>query len=209
MKRHLMSIIIALLFCCNVTFAADFGPVWENTILPHEGGYSNNIHDPGNWTGGKEGKGRFLGTKYGIAASVYGTSLLKQGIIIKHLTKDQARKIYERDYWLRYHFNKLESQGISEELCDEVVNMGPGGGQALLEKVWKEIEWATKRPVPVPARFTPETIQWINDYTRERDNRVAFYNSVRIKRVKYYINIVHKKPRMKQFLSSWIDRSVD
>jgi len=206
--------IIFWIICCmlgsvNPAHGADFLPVWENTILPHEGGYSNNIHDPGNWTGGKEGKGRFLGTKYGIAASVYGTSLLKKGIIIKHLTKDQAREIFKADYWDALYLGDLKSQGIADELCDETVNTGKGQTGKLLERVFAEIEWATKEKIPVSPEFTPETIQWINEYTRERGNRVAFYNSVRLKRVKFYVNLVKKRPKMKQFFLAWVDRSVD
>jgi hypothetical protein len=39
--------------------------------IAHEGGYSNDPDDPGNWTGGKVGVGRLLGTKFGIAAKGY------------------------------------------------------------------------------------------------------------------------------------------
>lgn len=208
MIKRLIAIIF-IIFIAQVAPAADFGPVWEKTILPHEGGYANNIHDPGNWTGCKEGQGRMLGTKYGISACAYGTTLLKKGIIIKHMTPDQARVIFERDYWLKYHFEKLASQGIADELCDESVNMGGGAAEALLGKVFREIEWSRRAPVPVPAEFTPETIAWINQFTKERPNRIAFYNSIRIKRVKFYIDLVHRRPVMRQFLLSWIDRSVD
>ncbi|MFA5754264.1 MAG: glycosyl hydrolase 108 family protein [Patescibacteria group bacterium] len=207
MKRFIATIIFLLI--AQPLVAADFLPVWNNTILPHEGGYSNNIHDPGNWTGGKEGVGRFLGTKYGIAASTYGTSLLREGLIIKHLTKDQARKIYERDYWLKYHFDKLKSQGIADELCDEAVNMGGAGAERLLTKVLIEIYWTGTPIPPIPAKFTPETIQWINDYTKERSNRVAFFNSIRIKRIKFYTDLVKRRPAMKQFFAGWIKRTVD
>lgn len=208
MLKKILMVLFIFLLCCGVALGADFLSVWEKTILPHEGGYSNNIHDPGNWTGGKEGKGRFLGTKYGIAASVYGTSLLRKGIIIKHLTKDQAREIFKRDYWDAFSFGDLKSQGIADELCDETVNTGPGQVQALLEKAFKEISW-TGIKVPVPPKLTPETIQWINDYTQSRCNRVAFYNSLRVKRVKFYVGLCHAKPQMRQFFFSWVDRSVD
>jgi lysozyme family protein len=207
MRRFATTIIFILI--TQAAFAADFLPVWQNTILPHEGGYSNNIHDPGNWTGGKEGVGRFLGTKYGIAASQYGTSLLAQGIIIKHLTKEQARDLFYKDYWLKFHFEKLKSQGIADELCDESVNMGGAAAERLLAKVFAEIAWATQKPVPVPAKFTPATIQWINEYTKGRANRVAFFNSIRNKRVKFYADLVKRRPAMKQFFNSWINRSVD
>jgi hypothetical protein len=207
--KKLITTAIIILIITQSAFAADFLPVWQNTILPHEGGYSNNIHDPGNWTGGKEGVGRFLGTKYGIAASTYGTSLLKEGLIIKHLTKDQARMIYERDYWRKFHFDKLQSQGIADELCDEAVNMGGAGAERLLTKVLIELYWAGNPIPPIPAKFTPEMMAWINDYTRTRANRVAFFNSIRNKRVKFYAELVQRKPQMKQFFYGWIKRSVD
>jgi type VI secretion system secreted protein VgrG len=210
MRKIIATIIFIFVLIAQPVFAADFLPVWQNTILPHEGGYSNNIHDPGNWTGGKEGQGRFLGTKYGIAASQYGTSLLKQGLIIKHLTPDQARMIYERDYWLKFHFDKLKSQGIADELCDESVNMGGAAAERLLTKVLIEIYWATGNPIPtIPAKFTPETIAWINAYTKARERRVAFFNSIRIKRVQFYVTLIQRRPAMRQFFSAWINRSVD
>lgn len=202
-------ITIALIFITQAAFAADFMPVWERTILPHEGGYSNNIHDPGNWTGCKENRGRFLGTKYGISACAYGTTLLRQGIIIKQLTKSQARDLFERDFWTKFHFGELKSQRIAEELCDASVNMGGRGAESLLGQVFDEIEWATGASVPVPAKFTPETMQWMNDYTRIRANRVAFYNSIKIKRVRFYVDLVSRRPKMKQFFVAWINRSVD
>lgn len=32
-------------------------------VLQHEGGFTDDRRDPGNWTGGKVGKGVLLGTK--------------------------------------------------------------------------------------------------------------------------------------------------
>lgn len=206
--RSLAIIALTLVFI-RPCLSADFDKVWQNTILPHEGGYSNNIHDPGNWTGGREGKGRFLGTKYGIAASVYGTSLLKQGIIIKHLTKEQAKQIFKKDYWDALYLGDLKSQGIADELCDEAVNTGKGQTEKLIGRVFAEIEWATKEKIPVPPKFIPQTIEWINAYTKDRDNRISFYNSIRMKRVKFYVSLVRQKPKLKQFFFAWVDRSVD
>ncbi|WP_082905796.1 MULTISPECIES: glycoside hydrolase family 108 protein [Bradyrhizobium] len=61
--------------------------------LTHEGGYSNNPSDRGNWTGGRVGIGLLKGTRYGIAAHAY------PYLDIKNLTLGDARAIYERDYW--------------------------------------------------------------------------------------------------------------
>jgi len=190
-------------------FAANFDPVFHKTILPHEGGYTCARNDPGNWTGGKVGKGRCLGTKYGIAANTYGAELLRQGKTIKGLTVEDAARFYKRDFWDSKYLYVLKSQGIADELCDEVVNMGEGGGRALLVKLAREYEWASGHPTPVRPGFTREFMEWINAYTATRPNRIAFYNSIRMKRVAFYDALVKKKPKMRPFFLSWIDRSVD
>ena len=110
---------------------------------------------------------------------------------------------------LAYNLDKLKSQGIAEELCDETVNMGPGNVNTLLKYVWAEIEWATGQKVPTEPKLTLATINWINWYTANRVNRIAFYNSIRVKRVTYYVKLAQKKPSMRQFLLSWVSRSID
>ena len=38
-------------------------------LIGHEGGYTDNPKDPGNWTSGKVNQGQLKGTKYGIATA--------------------------------------------------------------------------------------------------------------------------------------------
>lgn len=38
-------------------------------VIEHEGGYTDNPKDPGNWTGGEVGKGELKGSKYGLSAA--------------------------------------------------------------------------------------------------------------------------------------------
>ncbi len=52
-----------------------------------------NPKDPGNWTGGKCGKGILKGTKFGIAASSH------PHLDIKNLQLDYVKEIYKREYW--------------------------------------------------------------------------------------------------------------
>jgi lysozyme family protein len=64
-------------------------------LIGHEGGFTLNPADNGNWTGGARGKGVLKGTKYGIAANTY------PDVDIKALTLDQAKMIYRRDFWAK------------------------------------------------------------------------------------------------------------
>lgn len=72
-----------------------------------EGGFQNDYHDNGNWTGGKIGSGKLLGTKYGISAASYPNE------DIENLTPDRAKILYFRDFWDCFQF---EYNGIPESV---------------------------------------------------------------------------------------------
>ncbi|MFN0297757.1 glycoside hydrolase family 108 protein [Acinetobacter albensis] len=86
-------------------------------LIGHEGGYSIDSKDPGNWTGGKVGVGILKGTKYGIAANTY------PNLDIKNLTLAQAKQIYKKDWWDKLGADQLHS-AIVFQLWDFAINAG-------------------------------------------------------------------------------------
>lgn len=104
----------------------NFDEAFEITI-GHEGGYTTNPKDAGNWTGGKVGVGVNKGTKYGIAANTY------PNLDIKNLTLDQAKAIYKRDYWDKAQCDKLPN-GIRFHVFDVSVNSGVSRGIKTLQQ---------------------------------------------------------------------------
>lgn len=96
---------------------ADHFDTFIRRILSHEGGYSSDRNDPGNWTGGKVGAGKLLGTKYGIAANTY------PHLDIKNLTWAQAVEIYRKDFWLASRADRLPPS-VGFQLLDGAVNSG-------------------------------------------------------------------------------------
>ncbi len=84
-------------------------------VLAHEGGYVNDPRDPGGET------------RYGISKRAY------PDVDILHLTEEQAKAIYKRDYW-----DKLRTDEIPEELAiclfDAAVNMGRDRAVRLLQR---------------------------------------------------------------------------
>ena len=86
-------------------------------LIGHEGGFTDDRNDPGNWTGGKIGAGELRGTKYGIAANSYPTE------DIKNLTVDRAKAIYRRDYWNKVMSDELPA-AIRYAVFDAAVNSG-------------------------------------------------------------------------------------
>ena len=84
-------------------------------VLRHEGGYSLDPRDPGGET------------RFGISKRAY------PDVDILHLTEDEAKAIYRRDYW-----DKLRTDEIPEPLAiclfDAAVNMGRDKAVRLLQR---------------------------------------------------------------------------
>jgi len=97
-------------------------------LIGHEGGYSTDRNDPGNWTGGKVGKGVLKGTKYGIAANTY------PNLDIKNLTLEQAKAIYKKDWWDKLGAEQLHP-AIVYQLWDFAVNAGKSRAIKELQQV--------------------------------------------------------------------------
>jgi lysozyme family protein len=95
-------------------------------LIGHEGSFSIDPRDPGNWTGGRPNVGVLKGTKYGIAANTYGD------LDIKNLTLAQAREIYHRDWWLKAGADEFPS-AIVFQLWDFAVNAGMGNAKRALQ----------------------------------------------------------------------------
>ena len=86
--------------------------------LASEGGLSLERTDPGNWTGGRIGKGTLKGTKYGISAAAF------PALDIRSLTLDDVKPIYKARYWDEIGGDTLPA-GFDLATFDYAVNSGP------------------------------------------------------------------------------------
>lgn len=105
----------------------DFNKAFDR-LISHEGGYSDDPRDPGNWTGGQVGRGELKGTKFGIASNSYGH------LDIKNLTLEQAKQIYKRDFW---DILGDAHPAIKFQLFDAAVNHGRGNAIRFLQRAVK------------------------------------------------------------------------
>lgn len=94
-------------------------------LINHEGGFTDDPKDAGNWTGGIVGVGELKGTKFGIAANTYGY------LDIKNLTLAQAKEIYERDFW---NVIGNADPSIKFQVFDAAVNHGRGNALRFLQR---------------------------------------------------------------------------
>lgn len=112
-------------------------------VVFHEGGYSNNPNDKGNWTGGKIGVGELKGTKYGISAAAY------PNLDIQNITQQQAMDIAKHEYWDVMHCDEIPWP-LSLFVFDCAYNQGVTAATSLLQDALG---------VDVDGRFGPITLR--------------------------------------------------
>ncbi len=95
----------------------NFGVAFER-LIGHEGGYVNDPNDPGGET------------KWGISKRSY------PDLDIKSLTRDDARAIYSRDFWLRGHMAALPF-AVAFQCFDAAVNHGIRAAHRMLQRAVK------------------------------------------------------------------------
>ena len=86
--------------------------------LGHEGGYVNDVRDPGGET------------KFGISKRSY------PNFDIKSLTLEQAQAIYRRDYWQQASCDRMPPK-IAIAVFDAAVHHGPKTAVKLLQRALK------------------------------------------------------------------------
>lgn len=85
-------------------------------LLTDEGGYVNDPDDPGGETKG------------GISKRSY------PHLDIKNLTNQEIIEIYYRDWWMKYHYDRIENVELAGEVLEFSVNAGPKQAHMTLQR---------------------------------------------------------------------------
>jgi len=109
-------------------------------IDAHEGGLSMDPVDNGNWTGGKKGVGKLVGSKYGVTAGAVAayrgvptSSITAQDIA--NLTRDEAVNIGVKLYYEQPGFAKLPFNRVTLSIVDKGWGSGPVQAIKLLQRL--------------------------------------------------------------------------
>lgn len=103
----------------------NFDVIFER-VIGHEGGFTDNPKDPGNWTGGKVGKGELKGTKYGLAAHSY------PHLDIENITLEQAKNEYR--VWFESGKLHLLPRVLQYQMFDARFNHGAKWANKFLQR---------------------------------------------------------------------------
>jgi len=114
---------------------------------------------------------------------------------IKNLTKDGAKEIYKEVYWDK---NKVES--LSEDLRHIYFDMCVNQGRGRAVKILQQSANAKGAGLKVDGGMGPKTIAAMDGVELDR---------VRAYRVKYYADLVTRKPDLEKFYFGWFRRALE
>jgi len=148
-------------------------------VLEHEGGYVNDPKDPGGET------------NFGIAKRSH------PDVDIKNLTKEGAKEIYKEVYWDK---NKVES--LPRDLWHIYFDMCVNQGKSRAVKIIQRAVNGKGGSLTVDGGMGPMTIASIFKSNVELDR-------IRAYRVKYYSDLVTRKPDLERFYFGWFKRALE
>lgn len=163
----------------------DFDKAFER-LIGHEGKFTDNPKDDGNWTGGKQGRGQLKGTKYGIAAASY------PHLDIKNLTLQQAKAIYREDFW---DVIGQAHGAIKFQLFDAAVNHGRGNAVRFLQRAVKAADDGT---------WGPRSQAALNDMQQRNG-----HNDVLLRFMAYRFKFWASLSKFDAFGRGWTNRGAD
>jgi lysozyme family protein len=128
-------------------------------------------------------------TNFGIAKRSH------SDVDIKNLTKEGAKEIYKKEYWDK---NKVES--LPEDLWHIYFDMCVNQGRGLSVKILQIAANAKGAGLIVDGGLGPKTVKALVNVELER---------VRAYRIKYYADLVTRKPDLEKFYFGWFRRALE
>ena len=128
-------------------------------------------------------------TKYGIAKRWY------PNVDIKNLTIEQAKKIYHQDYWRPAKCDEVPPH-LRHIYFDMCVNQGKSRAVKILQRAAN----AKGKDLKVDGGLGPKTIAAMDGVELQR---------VRAYRIKYYADLVTRKPNLEKFYYGWFRRGLE
>lgn len=165
----------------NFELRTSFDEAFEHTI-GLEGGYVNDPNDPGGET------------KFGISQQTY------PELNIKHLTLDDARYIYKRDYWNPLRLDEIIDFKVAGEIFDTAINTGIRQAGLIVQEA---LDFLGELLI-IDGIIGPRTVLGINIWCL-RDSE-SLYKALNGEQYRVYKKIVKKKPHLKRYSRGWLRR---
>lgn len=187
---------------------SEFEPAFLN-LLKHEGGFVNDIDDPGgatNWGISLRYLENLVEQNTALLASF---DLDDDSIIspydIQNMTEEAAKNIYRAEWWDRYGYGMIDNQILATKVFNLAVNIGPNQAARILQEACQRM--SRTREVAIDGILGPETFTFINQLQPAQLRQlIEIFLELA---ARYYHGIVNRRPSSKKFLNGWLNRLND
>ncbi len=171
-------------------------------ITRWEGVYSGDPADNGNWTGGKRGVGKLVGSQYGVTpAAIAGLRGIPVASVtaetIRSITLEEAAKLALENYYLRPRLDMLPWNAVTASIMDFGWGAGPVQAIKLLQRMLDTADDGIMGPATAGAFRGLVTTQGVHFVAG------AWWTI----RDSFYELIIGKNPSSAKFEKGWDNRS--
>jgi lysozyme family protein len=164
------------------------------TVLRHEGGFENDINDPGG------------ATNYGVSLRWLKAEGLIEGLeeedktqdevmAVKLMTRAEAAAFYKCYWWDVYKYGYIISQPVATKVFDTAVNLGPSRAHRFLQYALGVLQDGVLGPKTFNETNATPSAQLV----------VKLQNL----QASYYRNLVARNIKLAGFLNGWMNRAYD
>jgi lysozyme family protein len=172
---------------------SDFNIAIE-TVLRHEGGFVDNVNDPGGATNFGV-SARWLQSKGLLEALEEGDKTQDEVKAIRDMTKAQAMGFFKAYWWDFYKYQNFNAQSVATKVFDSAVNMGASRAHKILQGLLG---------LPQDGVLGPKSFAEANA-TSPSVLVVKFQQA----QADFYRGLVTTNPSLSVFLGGWIARAYD
>lgn len=160
----------------------EFEPAVEFVLL-HEGGYVFNHDDPGGET------------NFGISKRTH------PNVDIANLTREEAKEIYRKEFWIQLPFAALTDQATCNKLFDMCVNLGFHRAVTIAQ----EAAHFLGVPLQADGVMGVNTVLALNGLSEGSAGELLAEIKKRL--TGFYGRLVAQRPSSEVFLKGWLNRA--
>lgn len=163
-------------------------------VMAHEGGLTNDKADKGGET------------NFGISLRfLKNEHICENGDCngddneVIHLTQTEADQIYFKDWWEKYHYNKIKDKVIAAKIMDSSVNMGASRCHKLVKE---SIDKVIHESIVIDGILDDQTISIINGI-----DPALLHDAIRKQEESFYNGLIKNHPQFIVFKNGWLKRA--
>lgn len=171
-------------------------------VLAHEGGFVDNVNDPGG------------ATNFGISLRfLQSTGDYELGDIdndgdidyddISQMKIIDAKLLYFEHFWKKYGYGQIENQQVANKIFDMSVNMGARQAHRLLQRAVNCV--LGQRALTDDGLLGPKTSQGMQLALQQP---FALLTALRAQQEGFYRLLVAKNDKFEAFLQGWLNRAI-